>query len=311
MTAPAGLVALTGATGFVGAHVLDRLLAAGCRVNALTRRPQPARPGVAWIAGDLDDPAALARLTDGADAVVHVAGLIKARRTREFFAVNEGGTRRVLDAIGERNIRYIHLSSISAREPQLSAYAASKAAAETAVLERSGLDFTILRPPVVYGPGDRETLVFFRAARSRRALLPGSPRHRTSLIHVHDLAAAVVAAMAAPALSGRTADVHDGAPDGYAFPEVLSMIAGRAAWHRPLFVPPAALGSVGALTWMASLFTGGAPMLTPGKARELSFPDWVCHDRSLFEEAGWTPALPASIGLPATRAWYEENGYLR
>jgi nucleoside-diphosphate-sugar epimerase len=310
MTPAARRVALTGATGFVGAHVLDALLAHGFEVSALTRRAQPERAGVTWIAGDLTDQPALHELVAGANAVVHVAGLIKARRRADFFDINKGGTARLLAALDGRPVRYVHLSSMAAREPQLSSYAASKAAAEMLVRTAAGLDWTILRPPAVYGPGDRETLIFFKSARLRRPFLPGSARHRTSLIHVSDLASAIVAALEAPTASGLTAEVHDGAPDGYAFADVLGMIDGDPARHRPVYIPGAVMQAVGGVVWLASLLTGSVPMLTPGKARELTFPDWVCRDTALANHAGWQAAIPAARGLAETRAWYEANGDL-
>jgi nucleoside-diphosphate-sugar epimerase len=308
MTQSPRRVALTGATGFVGGHTLDRLLAGGYQVHALVRREQAPRPGVTWIVGHLADTAALRALVDDVDAVVHVAGLIKARRRADFFEINKTGTGLLLSALEGRPVRYVHLSSLAAREPALSSYAASKAAGDLLV-QASGLDWTILRPPAVYGPGDRETLVFFKAALSRRPLLPGSPRHRTSLIHVSDLADALVAALALPALGGRIAEVHDGMTGGYAVADVLGLIAGRPGWHRPVFVPGAALRTAGGAILLASTLSGGVPMLTPGKARELGHPDWVCHDTTLAD-AGWRASIPAARGLPETRAWYEANGDL-
>lgn len=308
MNEPARRVALTGATGFVGASVLDRLLSDGWEVTALARQGQPARPGVTWVSGHLTDEAALGTLVRDADAVVHVAGLIKARRRADFFEINETGTARLLAALEGRSVKYVHLSSLAARAPSLSGYAASKAAAETLV-RTSTLDWTIIRPPAVYGPGDRETLAFFRAARSRRPFLPGRPGHRTSLIHVADLASAIAAALALPGLTGKTAEAHDGAKGGYAFAEVLGLITGEAGWHRPLFVPSPLLQAVGGAILLASKLTGGVPMLTPGKARELTHADWVCRDTALVE-AGWRPTIPASRGLPETRAWYEAHGDL-
>lgn len=302
-------VALTGATGFVGGHTLDHLLGQGYSVSALTRRAMPARDGVTWVEGDLTRDRALAALVEGADAVIHVAGLIKARRDGEFFDVNVGGTGRLIAALAGRPVKFVHLSSLAARERHLSAYAASKAAAEDLLAQTTGLDWTILRPPAVYGPGDRETLVFFKAAATRRPLLPGSPRHRSSLIHVHDLASALEAALRLPGLSGKTADVHDSRDGGYALADVLALIAGRTGWHRPLFLPPAVLGSVGGMVRIASMLTGGVPMLTPGKARELSFPDWVCRDRTL-EACGWRASIDAERGLRDTRVWYEASGDL-
>lgn len=309
MTAPARRVALTGATGFVGGVVLDQLLKQGFQVSALTRRAQPARAGVTWVSGDLTDEAALEALVTGADAVIHVAGLIKARRRADFFDINKGGTSRLIAALGGRPARFIHLSSVAAREPALSGYAASKAAAEVVVTAAPGLDWTILRAPAVYGPGDRETLVFFKAARRRRPFLPGGAGHRTSLIHVADLAAAIVATIGMRAVSGTVAEVHDGEPEGYAFAEVLAMIDGRPGRHRPVFVPGGLLQAAGGVIWLASMATGGVPMLTPGKARELTHADWVCRDTTLAD-AGWRAAIPASRGLPETRAWYEAHGDL-
>jgi nucleoside-diphosphate-sugar epimerase len=310
MTPAARRVALTGATGFVGAHVLDALLARGMEVSALTRRTQPARPGVTWIDGDLTEGAALRALVNGADAIVHVAGLIKARRRADFFDINKGGTARLLAALDGRPVRYVHLSSLAAREPQLSGYAASKAAAETLVRTAAGLDWTILRPPAVYGPGDRETLIFFKSARRTYPVLPGSARHRTSLVHVSDLASAIATAVEATTLSGITAEVHDGAVDGYGFAEVLGLIDGHPGRHRPLFIPGPVMQAVGGAVWLASMLTGAVPMLTPGKARELTFPDWVCRDTALADRAGWRAAIPAARGLAETHAWYEANGDL-
>ncbi len=309
MTGPARRVALTGATGFVGGAVLDELLRQGFQVSALTRRAQPARDGVTWVSGDLTDEAALGALVTGADAVVHVAGLIKARRRADFFDINKGGSARLIAALGGRPVRFIHLSSLAAREPALSGYAASKAAAEVLVKAAPGLDWTILRPPAVYGPGDRETLAFFKAARRRRPFLPAGAGHRTSLVHVTDLAAAIVATIGMPALSSKTAEVHDGEPKGYAVAEVLAMIGEEPGRHRPIFVPGGVLQVAGGVIWLASMATGSVPMLTPGKARELTHADWVCRDTTLAD-AGWRAAIPASRGLAETRAWYEAHGDL-
>ena len=308
MTEMTRRVALTGATGFVGARVLDRLLEDGWQVTALARRDQPARDGVTWVSGHLTDDAALIDLTRDADAVVHVAGLIKARNRTDYFEINKTGTARLLAALGGRRIRYIHLSSLAAREPTLSGYAASKAAAETLV-RASAQDWTIIRPPAVYGPGDRETLVFFKAAMSCRPFLPGGPKHRTSLIHVADLASAVAASLTLTGLGGKTVEAHDGAPEGYGFAEVLGLIAGSPGWHRPIFVPSPALQAVGAAILLTSKTRGSVPMLTPGKARELTHSDWVCRDTALAD-AGWQAEIPAARGLPETRAWYEDHGDL-
>ena len=165
-------VAVTGATGFIGSHVVGRLGRAGWRVRILTRRvpasAQFADVAVEAVIGTLEDGRAVARLVRGADAVVHAAGRIKARSHAEFFAANATGTRLLVEAAiaaGHRP-RFVLLSSIAARQPQVSDYAASKLAGEAELTRLDDeLPWSILRPPAVYGPGDRETLAFFRALR--------------------------------------------------------------------------------------------------------------------------------------------------
>ena len=147
-------LAITGGTGFVGSHVIDAALAAGHQVQALTRREQPQRDGLTWVAGDLASRDALKRLVEGADAVIHVAGTISARTAEGFEAGNVTGTLAMLAAATAGGLRrFVHVSSLAAREPRLSLYGASKARAEELV-RSSGLDWAIVRPPAVYGPGD-------------------------------------------------------------------------------------------------------------------------------------------------------------
>ncbi len=170
MTAKRGVVALTGATGFVGSATLDRLLEAGWKIRALTRRDQPKRAGVLWVSGTLDDMASLNTLCEGADAVLHIAGVVNVPTAAEFEAGNVTGTANMLAAAKAAGIsRFVHVSSLSAREPALSLYGASKAKAEKLVAT-SLIDWTIIRPPGVYGPGDRDVLEMFQMASAR--LLP-------------------------------------------------------------------------------------------------------------------------------------------
>ena len=127
-------LAVTGATGFVGGHLLDAAAKAGHQVAALARRPQPPRNRVEWIAGSLDDRAALDRLVEGADAVIHVAGVVNAPDAAGFEARNVLGTGAILSAAEKAGIaRFVHVSSLAAREPRLSQYGASKARSEALV----------------------------------------------------------------------------------------------------------------------------------------------------------------------------------
>src|SRR4051794_30615136 len=178
-------LAVTGGTGFVGAHLLDVALAAGFSVKALTRRPQEPREGVEWIAGDLADRGALEALVGDVDALVHVAGVITAPNAAAFELGNAAGTLSMLAAATAGGIhRFVHVSTLAAREPKLSLYGGSKRKAEDLVVS-SGLDWAIVRPPAVYGPGDKETLELFRMAKLGLMLMP--PKGRVSLIHAADL----------------------------------------------------------------------------------------------------------------------------
>jgi nucleoside-diphosphate-sugar epimerase len=167
-------LAITGATGFVGARLLKIAVEQGHEVVALTRRSQNERHGVTWVQGALDNRQALQRLVAECEAVIHVAGVISAPDAAGFEAGNVNGTLGLLAAATATGVqRFVHVSSLAAREPKLSLYGASKARSEELV-QRSGLDWAIVRPPAVYGPGDRETLDLFKAA--RLGLVPLPPR---------------------------------------------------------------------------------------------------------------------------------------
>lgn len=309
---------MTGGTGFVGRAVIRELARRGHRVKALTRRDQSISPrGVTWISGDLANASALDQLVEGADVVIHIAGLIKARSTREFFFGNEAGTRNLLDSIERaavgRHIRLLHVSTIAAREPQLSPYAASKAAGEAVVrLASENISWTILRPPAVYGPEDKETLVFFQLARKKFVPIPGRPTNRAALIHVEDLARAILDIFEdEPKLRAATVEVDDGKANGYALHEIFDLIfPGGKTKRRYIGIPRIALLFIGALAVGFARLTGRVPMLTPGKARELCHPGLICTNNHLTTLSSWRPSIEAKSGLPATLEWYETAGYL-
>ena len=180
------VLAITGGTGFVGGHLIAAAREAGHDLRALTRGWRPPEDGIDWVEGALDRPQSLDKLLLDADALVHIAGLINAPDRAGFEAVNVDGTRAMIDAARRAGVRrFVHISSLAAREPELSDYGWSKARSERLVAA-SGLDWTIIRPPAVYGPGDRETFELFKMARRGLALLP--PKGRFSILHVEDLA---------------------------------------------------------------------------------------------------------------------------
>ncbi len=184
-------IALTGGTGFVGRRVIAQAVGAGWHIRALTRRAQGAEPNVSWVRGALDKPDSLADLVAGADVVLHVAGVVSAPDAAGFAAGNVAGTQAMVDAARTAGVaRFVHVSSLSAREPQLSAYGASKRAGE-GVVSASDLDWDIVRPTGVYGPGDTEMRDMFRMAQMGLALLP--PPGKVALVAVDDLARLLLA----------------------------------------------------------------------------------------------------------------------
>ena len=311
-----GLLALTGASGFIGQRLVPLLAADGWRVRLLLRR-DPARPE--WrgaepqvVAGDLADPVALRQLVAGADAVVHVAGLIKAARRRHFYAINHQGSIALADAVlaAAPAAKFLHVSTIAAREPSLSHYAGSKRAGEDAVLERLGQRVTVLRPPAVYGPGDRETLVFFQLAAKRFVPLAGPADARAAMIHVDDLTALLVALLR-EAPRGAVLTAADARPEGYSWREVFRTAALAVGNQRArLFNAPAGLLHAIALAGDIGRAFGSANMLNHQKLGELRHRDWSVSGPEWARPTGWEPRYRLNEGFGQTVAWYRRAGWL-
>jgi nucleoside-diphosphate-sugar epimerase len=240
--------------------------------------------------------------------VIHNAGLVKARSRAAFEAVNVAGARRVAEAA--RDVRKVVLvSSLTAREPRLSPYAASKRAGEEAMRQVLGERLSIARPPAIYGPGDRELLPVFRAADSL-PVLPTFDPARIAMIHVADAARQIAAVAGAPALSGQVVALSDSRPDGYSWRELMSAAAaacGRTPRLAP--TPRLAVRFLGFTNDIAAL-AGGVPMLTSGKARELLHPDWALAPE---ERSDGLPAPHYSLedGFSATVAWYRGAAWMK
>ena len=305
--------AVTGATGFIGRRLVRHLADRGARVTALTRRPQPEQPSVRWVAGDLHDAGALDRLVEDTDVVIHAAGLVKARSRAEFKAVNVTGTENLLAALAGQGAqaRLVLVSSMAAREPQLSDYAATKRAGEDAVRARAGLAWSILRPPAVYGPGDFEILKLFRAIRRGIAPVPGAGRGRFSVVYVDDLVRAVATLAEHAEALGKTLEVDDGAAGGYGHRDLAAMAAdllGRRV--RAVPVPSLLLKAVAAANFGFARLLGRPAILSPGKARELLHPDWVAGPETVNRVLGFRAETGLETGLRETVAWYRDQGLL-
>lgn len=299
-------LAITGGTGFVGRRLLALTAERGIAVRALTRRPQEPSNGVAWVEGALDGQASLAELVRGADAVIHIAGLLTGT-AQALEAVNVDGTQAVVDAANAAGIRrFVHISSLAAREPQLSSYGGSKAGSE-AVVTASALDWTIIRPPAVYGPGDRETLEVFRMARRGLVALP--PGGRFSIIHVDDLCRLILDTIPAPETHGRLYEPDDGQPQGWAHGDFARLL-GEAFGRRAIALPTPRL-AMSVASRVEKLLRGDGAKLTADRVRYLSHPDWVASPAARPPASLWTPRIATPQGLADTARWYLDQGWLR
>ncbi|WP_422033768.1 NAD-dependent epimerase/dehydratase family protein [Reyranella sp.] len=303
------LVAVTGATGFVGPHLVAALARRGWRLRLLVRRwsPLPSLAGVDadLVLGEVSSEQALRQLADGADAVVHAAGLIKAKADRDFLPVNRDSAA-LLSALAP-DAHMVLLSSLAAREPQLSAYGASKRAGEAVVATHSG-PWTIVRAPAVYGPGDRETLAYFRAVNSGIAPQPRMPDARLSLIHVADLAEALALTLERPPANS-TYEIDDGRTHTYAD---MASAAGEALGRRPfhLSVPRSVIAGIACWNELRQALGSGAQILTRGKVNEIFHPDWSAADRRLAAAIGFQPRYDLTSGFRDTILWYRAKHWL-
>lgn len=301
-------IAITGATGFVGQALLDRAGEAEVPVRALARRSQEARDGVDWVRGDLEDKSALRQLVRGAEAVIHVAGVVNAPDQTGFEAGNVHGTLNLLDACHAEGVRrFVHVSSLSAREPGLSVYGASKARAEKLVAA-SGLEWTMVRPPWVYGPGDRDTLDMFKAA--RWGLMPMPPKEgRSSLIHVDDLARLLLELVpGGESVTGQVFEPDDGRKNGWSHYELARAI-GWAMGRRP-WVVHLSRASLERAARADRFVRRERAKLTLDRAGYMAHPDWVVDHDACPPHDLWRPQVQTLEGLKGTAEWYRENRWL-
>ena len=301
-------VAVTGATGFSGQFFLPQLIAAGHDVVVLARNPA-ALSGKCQnvIAGDLGDEAALAALVAGADVVIHAGAATSAKSRKEFFTVNvEGSKRLFLAARAAKVRRFVYISSLAAREPGLSGYAASKAEAEKFLLahDDEDCDVLVLRPPAIYGPGDRGSLPLFKMLQGNVAFLPGRASSRFSLLHVSDFAKVICDAVDATAHSIYELDDQS---HGYSWADLAAAnaaLTGRP--HRVVHLPQGLVRVAAGVAEAVARITGGASVTTRDKMAEVYHDDWVAHGWL------WPIAKPVKMeeGLAQTLEWYMRNGWL-
>lgn len=299
-------LAVTGATGFVGSTLLKRAVEQGYQVRALTRRSQADSPGVTWVEGALDQPNSLSKLVEGADAVIHVAGVVNAPTHEGFEAGNIRGTQAIVDATKAAAIRrFVHVSSLAVREPQLSIYGWSKAGAEE-VVAASGLDWVMVRPPAIYGPGDMEMLDIFKMARTGVMLMP--PAGHLSVVHAADLAQLLLVLSGHNTPAGQVYEVDDGQQGGWTHVEFAKAIASAVSRRAFVASTPRAVLKLGSV--LDRLLRGDKAKLTADRVNYFCHPDWRIDPTKRPDAALWEPKTETRQGLVETAKWYEAAGLI-
>ena len=301
-----GPIAVTGGTGFIGRHLITALRERELAVRALTRSAQPFESElVTWIPGSLESPAALESLISGATHLIHLAGVVRGNSRNAFLRTNTRATEQLIDRCARLSNppRILFVSSLAARAPHLSHYASSKHLAERYLkAEASQLEWSIFRPPAVYGPGDTEVRPLFKLAAAGVLPVPSEPRNRIALLHVQDLVEAMLAWLASNQVHGQTLELSDPSEAGYDWHQlakVLSEHHGRKV--RLIRIPRGLLSCAGVLSLGLGAAIGRPVMLSPGKVRELLHPDWTAdssHTLSHLDgHLDWQPRISLTQGL--------------
>ena len=325
-------VLVTGASGFLGSHVAEQLSKAGHTVHALVRTTSNTKflktlSNVVLFDGAIESYDGIAKAISGVDAVVHSAGIVKAKRPEDFAKTNVGGTENVLRAAKEHapNVkRVVHVSSLEAvgpsvdgkpvpvdQENPVTAYGRSKLDAEKlAKSYAKDLPITILRPTGIYGPRDQEILEVFKSVKRGVLPLTGDGNSLLTLVYGPDAARACSAAIDADVPSGSTFFVTDGKV--YSQREMMEAVE-KAVGKKALLRVGMPLGVIKAAASVVEAYgkaTDKAVMLTREKANMLTYPFWVCSSDDTKSALGWKPEVTWAEGAKETARWYSENGWI-
>lgn len=321
---------ITGAAGFIGSHVVERLLAEGdevrCLVRPTTNRRWLRDAPVEFSVGDISSEADLVRATAGVDVVIHLAGITKTRDPSAYYAVNGDGTARLAEACLKHPTPplFIYVSSQAAAGPcppggilsedapchPVSAYGRSKLAGEQALAARAPhLPFVILRPSAIYGPRDNELLLFFKFIAAGVEPAIGWEDRRLNLCYVADLVDAITAAAKRPAAAGRTYFIaHDAVVSWREVAQTAAAALGVKT--RRVTVPKAVVFGAALVAELAATLRGEAATLNREKAKELTQSRWVCDISRARRDLGFSPRVDLAAGVNATVAWYRQHGWL-
>ena len=316
----AATVLVTGATGFIGSHLVKRLLECGSRVRCVTRGNSTVT-GAETVRGDYASGAGLKEAVDGVETVFHLAGVTKALRPEDYFAGNAAATEN-LARVCAVVPRFVHVSSLAAVGPSsgssdltedaephpVSNYGCAKLQGEQAV-RRLLPGAVIVRPPVVYGPGDRDVLEMLRSLARGIDLRIGREERWFSAIYVGDLVEALLAAAQSDGAGGRTYFVAHAEPVSWT---VFAATAGGILKRRARRITISARTASAAGTvagWWAGL-RGRPSILSADKLCEALYPRWTCSAELARRELGFVAATGLEDGLARTIGWYKEQGWL-
>jgi nucleoside-diphosphate-sugar epimerase len=317
---------VTGATGFIGSHLVEELLKRGYLVTCLLRKASSQK----WIEGldvsikygDCLDRESLLEAVGEADLVFHLAGLTKAPRKEDFFSVNAGGTENLLQALLMKNPgvkRFIHLSSLAAVGPSangrpvdeetaprpVSSYGRSKLEAEAVVARyKDKIATTVIRPPAVYGPRDRDMLVLYSMV--KRGIFPYWGKCYYSLLYVDDLVKGIIASAESEDAEGETFFLSEDDYSNEHIAEVISEAVGRRPIRLriPSLMMPVIAGVGGRLS------RGHAGIINADKAKELAHDRWTCSSSKASARLGFSPKIKINEGIKWTTNWYRIHQWL-
>jgi nucleoside-diphosphate-sugar epimerase len=332
-------VLLTGGSGFIGSNLARMWVSRGHTVRALVRRSSNRKDleaaGATFAVGDLNSGEGLSQALEGIDTVLHLAGVTKARTEEEYFLCNGEGTRKLAEAMSRMPApaKLVHCSSLSAAGPTtvgrprreeddprpISVYGRSKLAGEMAVRQYADkVPSVIVRPPMVYGPADKEFLPsLLPMARFGVYLKSGIGPKRYSIIHVEDLceglyAAAMKGQRIEPGVPGKGVYFLTDGRDEYSWEEVCAEL-GRA-FGRPntvvLPLPNAVSYIAGFGSELVAEFRGTVPILNRDKAAEMRAEAWTCSSDRARRELDYKPRYSMAEGFRTTLDWYRKEGWL-